>query len=299
MLYFENINEINKASNLGDSKHPLIDIRRYSDILPLMPPSNGTPLKFRFYKISLKKNFTGLMKYGKTKYDSSKGVLYFVEPGQIFSCTSTENYNGYQIFLHPDIFKSHTLSKSIKQYNFFSYEINEALFLTDNEDTTVSFLMNEAWNELNNKGDEFSIPIVLSYISTLLNTVERFYTRQFNTRKTIYNQLTSDFLQLLKNYYTNTIYTERQPSVHFFSEKLHVTPNYLSDIIKHNTGKSALNIIHEYVIEEAKILLSTSNKTISEISDILGFEYSNYFSRLFKKKIKLTPSDYRKSIGSI
>jgi len=298
MLYFKNINQLNAGLNIGNSKYPLIDIRRYSDILPLMP-HYGDPIKFGFYKISLKKNFKGLMEYGKTKYDSTKGVLYFIEPGQIFSCTSTEPYDGYQIFLHPDIFKSHSKAKNIRTYNFFSYDINEALFLTEEEEKTVSFLMNEAWNELNNKKDNFSIPIVLSYINTLLTTAERFYTRQFNTRKTIYNQLTSEFLQLLKNYYTETIYTERQPSVNFFSEKLNVTPNYLSDIIKHNTGKSALNLIHEYVLEEAKILLSTSNKSVSEISYILGFEYPTYFSRLFKKKTKLSPSEYRKSVKSI
>jgi len=297
MQHFESINEFNKYLNLRNSKHPLIDIRRYSDVISLMPKKSKA-VKLGFYKIAIKKNFKGLMEYGKTKYDSTKGIMYFLEPRQVFSWNSTEPWDGYQIFLHPDIFKSFSVSRNIKAYNFFSYEINEALFLTDKEEHTVNILINEAWDELNNE-DEFSISIILSYISSLLNITERFYTRQFNTRKTIYNQLTTDFLQLLKNYYTNTIFSERQPSVFFFSEKLHVTANYLSDIIKHNTGKSALNIIHEYVIEEAKILLSTSNKTVSEISDILGFEYSNYFSRLFRKKTKLSPSDYRKSAKSI
>ena len=159
--------------------------------------------------------------------------------------------------------------------------------------------MNEAWNELNSKGDEFSISIIMSYISTLLNITERFYTRQFNTRKIIYNQLTSNFLELLDNYYTNTQTSERHPSVNFFSEMLHVTPNHLSDIIKHHTGKSALYIIHDYVIDEAKLLLKTTNKTVTEISYILGFEYSNYFSKLFKKKTKLSPLQYRKTVNSI
>lgn len=298
MQYFENINKFNKYLGLENSKHPLIDIRRYSDILPEMPQYNE-PVKFGFYKISFKKNFTGLMHYGKTQYDSTKGVMYFMEPRQIFSCNSTETWEGFRIFLHPDIFEKYNLAKNIKSYNYFSYEINEALFLTEAEENSINIIANEAWNELNNKGDEFSVSIILSYISTLLNITERFYSRQFTTRKTIYNQLTTDFLQLLEKYFTDTILTERQPSVHFFSQKLHVTPNHLSDIIKHNTGKSALNTIHEFVIEEAKILLAGTTKTVSEISDILGFEYSSYFSRLFTKKTKISPSAYRKSVKSI
>ena len=297
MKYFENLSDLHEEFNI-QLKHPLIDIQRYSDIIPLFP-MEMEPAVFGFYKISFVKNFNGYMEYGKTKFTGTNGVLYFVEPGQTYSCTSTETWEGYQILVHPDIYKSHLSEKNINAYDFFSYDVNESLLLTQDEENTVSFIMKEAWSELNNKKDDYSIPIVLSYISTLLNTSERFYARQFTTRKTMCNQLSGDFFQLLKTYYTHNENSSQQPSLAFFSEKLNVTSNYLSDTIRHHSGKSALNIIHDYIVEEAKMLLTSSNQTVSEISSVLGFEYPNYFSRLFKRKTKLSPSEFRKSVKSI
>ena len=296
MKVFENINSLNKYFNI-DSKHPLIDIQRYSDIIPLIP-LKSEPAIFGFYKISFIQNFDGFLQYGENKFSGKNGVLYFVAPGQKYSCTSTKPWDGYQILIHPDIYKSHLTEKNIEAYNFFSYDTNESLLLTEEEENTITFIMNESWNEFNNKNDDFSIPIILSYISILLNTSERFYLRQFSTRKKMCNQLASNFFKLLKTYYRDTI-DPVLPSVFFFSEKLHVTPNYLSDVIRHYTGKSALNIIHEYIIREAKILLKTSNRSISEISYMLGFEYPTYFSRLFKKKTNISPSGFRESVNSI
>ena len=299
MKYFENIIDVNDYFKI-ESKHPLIDIRRYSDIIPAIP-NTIEPMIFDFYKISLITNFNGYLQYGKTKFTGGDGVLYFVEPGQQYSCNSTNLWDGFQILIHPDIYKKHLSEKSIQTYSFFSYDVNESLLLTREEEESVSYLMNEAWNEMNKLKDDFSIPIILSYIATLLNKSDRFYSRQFNTRKTMCNQLASDFYKQLKNYYNNTseFSNKEQPSVLYFANKLNVTPNYLSDVIKHHSGKSALNNIHDYIIEEAKVLLITSSRTVAEISSILGFEYSNYFSRLFKKKTKLSPSDYRESVKSI
>jgi len=299
MKYFENIKDVNEYFKI-ESKHPLIDIRRYSDIIPAIP-NTIEPMIFDFYKISLITNFNGYLQYGKTKFTGGDGVLYFVEPGQQYSCNSTNLWDGFQILIHPDIYKKHLSEKSIQTYSFFSYDVNESLLLTREEEESVSYLMNEAWNEMNKLKDDFSVPIILSYIATLLNKSDRFYSRQFNTRKTMCNQLASDFYKQLKNYYNNTseFSNKEQPSVLYFANKLNVTPNYLSDVIKHHSGKSALNNIHDYIIEEAKVLLITSSRTVAEISSILGFEYSNYFSRLFKKKTKLSPSDYRESVKSI
>jgi len=299
MKYFENIKDVNEYFKI-ESKHPLIDIRRYSDIIPAIP-NTIEPMIFDFYKISLITNFNGYLQYGKTKFTGGDGVLYFVEPGQQYSCNSTNLWDGFQILIHPDIYKKHLSEKSIQTYSFFSYDVNESLLLTREEEESVSYLMNEAWNEMNKLKDDFSIPIILSYIATLLNKSDRFYSRQFNTRKTMCNQLASDFYKQLKNYYNNTseFSNKEQPSVLYFANKLNVTPNYLSDVIKHHSGKSALNNIHDYIIEEAKVLLITSSRTVAEISSILGSEYSNYFSRLFKKKTKLSPSDYRESVKSI
>jgi AraC-like DNA-binding protein len=296
MKFFKSINSLNKYFNI-ESKHPLIDIRRYSDIIPLIPLKSESAI-FGFYKISFIQNFNGFMQFGEYKFNGTNGVLYFVAPGQKYSCTSTEPWDGYQILIHPAIYKSYLTEKNIDAYSFFSYGVNESLLLTQEEENTISFLMNESWNELSNKIDDFSIPIILSHISILLNISERSYLRQFNTRKKMCNQLANDFFKMLKTYYSETT-NPQQPSVLFFAEKLHVTPNYLSDVIRHHTGKSALNIIHEYIIEETKILLKTSNKSVSEISYMMGFEYPTYFSRLFKKKTDISPSHFRKSVNRV
>ena len=170
MKYFKNIDDLNNALNI-DSKHPLIDIQRYEDIIHKIPLKTDT-IVYGFYKISFVKNFNGFMQFGKTKFTGKNGILYFITPGEKYSCTSTSQWEGYQILIHEDIFKNYLTGKNINIYNFFSYDVNESLLLTNEEENTICFLMQEAWNELNGQKDDFSIPIVLSYISTLLNMSE-------------------------------------------------------------------------------------------------------------------------------
>ncbi len=297
MKFFKTIHELNEYFNI-DSSHPLIDIRRFEDVR-LSTTIKYEPVIYGFYKILFIRNFDGFMRQGKTKFDSTNGILYFITPGQTYTCTATAPWEGYQLLIHPDIFKHYLTEKDINAYNFFSYNVDESLLLTAEEEPAVEFLMSSSWNELHNKNDAFSIPIILSSISILLNMSERFYRRQFDTRNAMCDQLTAQFFVLLKTYYNDAPQPIKQPTVSFFSKKLAVTPNYLSDMIRHNTGKSALAVIHEYVIEEAMILLKTSDESISQISMMLGFEYPSYFSRLFKKKTAVSPSTFRKSVKSI
>ena len=265
MKHFKEIQNINEFYNV-ELKHPLIDIQKFEDVKSKNLIKNE-PISLDFYKISFVKNFNGFIQIGDTKFDGENGVLHFVEPGQIYTCNSTNPWEGYQIVIHSDIFKKYFTHKKISTYDFFAYEVNETLLLVQEEEKLVNNLMEMAWNEFNNSKDTFSIPIILSYISTLLNLTERFYARQFDTRKTLYNQLSSNFFELLKTYYSETTNFEvQQPSVQYFANKLNVTPNYLSDTIRHHSGKSALTIIHDFVVEEAKIQLTTSNHTVSEIS---------------------------------
>jgi len=298
LKHFKDIQNLSEFYDV-DFKHPLIDIKKYEDTND-EKLIKYEPISFDFYTISFVKNFNGYIQIGNTKFDGDNGVLHFIEPGQLYTCNSTNSWKGYQILIHPDIFEKHFSHKKISNYDFFSYEVNETLLLAKEEEKLVSNLIELAWDEFNNRKDNFSLPIVLSYISTLLNLTERFYARQFDTQKILHNQLSSNFFDLLKTYYSKTTNSEiQQPTVQFFADKLNVTPNYLSDTIKHHSGKSALTIIHDFVIEEAKKLLSTSNITVSEISYQLGFEYPNYFSRLFKRKTNLSPTEYRKSVKSI
>jgi AraC-like DNA-binding protein len=298
LKYFKDIQSIRKFNNV-DIKHPLIDILKYEEISNEKLIKNE-PIIIDFYKISFVKNFNGFIQIGNTKFEGENGVLHFVEPKQVYTCNSTNPWKGFQILIHPDIFKNHFTHKKINTYNFFSYEVNETLLLNKEEEKLVSNLMEMAWSEFNSQKDAFSIPIILSYISTLLNLAERFYERQFDTRKKLCNQLSSVFFDMLKTYYSKSTDIEiQQPSVQYFANKLNITPNYLSDTVKHHSGKSALTIIHDFIIEEAKNKLTNSNFTVSEISYQLGFEYPNYFSRLFKRKTNLSPSEYRKSVKSI
>ncbi len=298
MKHFKDIENLADFYNI-DIKHPLIDIQKYEDAKSNSLIKNE-PISFDFYKISFVKNFNGFIQIGDTKFSGENGILHFIEPQQVYTCNSTNPWKGFQILIHSDIFKKHFTHKKISTYDFFSYEVNETLLLIEDEETLVSNLMQMAWNEFNNNKDTFSIPIILSYIGTLLNLTERFYARQFDTRKKLGNQLSRDFHYLLKSYYSETQNIEiQQPTVQFFANKLSVTPNYLSDTIRHQSGKSALTIIHDFVIEESKKQLLTSDLTISEISYKLGFEYPNYFSRLFKRKTKLSPTEYRKSVKSV
>jgi AraC family transcriptional regulator, transcriptional activator of pobA len=296
--HFKSIQNLSEFYNI-DLRHPLIDIQKYEDTKSNNLIKNE-PIRFDFYIISFVKNFNGFIQIGNTKFEGENGVLHFIEPQQKYTCNSTNPWKGYQVLIHPDIFKEYFSYKDINMYDFFSYEVNETLLLVEEEEKLVSDLLEMAWNEFHNKKDTFSMPIILSYISTLLNLTERFYARQFETRKTLFNQLSSDFFDLLKSYYSQNKEVEtQQPTVQFFAQKLNVTPNYLSDTIKHHSGKPALTIIHDFVIEEAKKQLTTSNQTVSEISYQLGFEYPNYFSRLFKQKTSFSPTEYRKSVKSI
>ena len=281
MKHFKDIQNISEFYDI-DLKHSLINILKYEEINSGKIIKNE-PISFDFYKISFVKNFNGFIQIGNTKFEGDNGVLHFVEPKQIHTCNSTNPWKGYEILIHPNIFNKHFSHKKISSYDFFSYEVNETLLLTKEEKKSVGNLMEMAWKEFNVK-DDFSIPIILSYISTLLNLSERFYARQFETRKKLNNQLSSDFYNLLNTYYITNNREIQQPTVNYFANKLNITPNYLSDTIRHHSGKSALSIIHDFVIKEAKRLLIKSNHTVSEISYHLGFEYPTYFSRLFKQK---------------
>lgn len=298
MKQFDSIKNLSEYYGVN-LKHPLIDIRKYEDVKGERIIKKE-PIRYGFHTISFVRNFNGFIQIGNTQFEGDNGVLYFIEPNQLYTCNSTDLWEGYHISIHPNIFKEHFSHQEISTYDFFSYEVNESLLLTEQEKEVVENLLEMSWNEFHNHKDSFSIPIILSYISTLLNLAERFYARQFESRKSLHNQLLREFYELLYNYYVDSMDNEiQQPTVSHFALRLNVTPNYLSDTIRHHSGKSALQVIQDFVIEEAKRQLAYSTQTVSELSYKLGFEYPSYFSRLFKRKTKMSPSQYRKSVKSI
>jgi AraC-like DNA-binding protein len=238
------------------------------------------------------------MRYGKEYYDFQEGTLICIAPNQIITIenddSSTNDIDGWGLFFHPDIIRGSSLGNKMKDYTFFSYEVNEALHLSDKEKETLSDCINKLENELTENIDKHSQTLINSNIELLLNYCNRYYDRQFITRKKANTDLLIRFENIVSNYFnTNELQNKGLPSVKYFAELLFLSPNYLSDLLKKETGKNAQEHIHYFLVEEAKNILMSSDKSVSEIAYSLGFEYPQYFSKLFKQKTGFTPVEYR------
>ncbi len=251
-----------------------------------------------FYGISLKKGVSGKLKYGQNYYDFDEGVLAMTAPKQILSVDSSENYkvSGYWLVFHADFILNYPLGKAIKNYGFFSYAVNEALHLSEKEEKMLKNIFKNIEQEYLTSIDQFSQDVMISHLELLLNYSNRFYNRQFLTRKKEGNDLLSKMEELLDSYFKNDKLVELGlPTVQYFAEKMSVSPNYLSDMLRTLTGQSTQQHIHNKLIEKAKETLTTSNLSISEIAYQLGFEHPQSFSKLFKSKTNLTPLEFRAS----
>lgn len=248
-----------------------------------------------FYMIAMKKIKSGLFLYGKTKYDHDNGSMSFVKPRQIIEIADIElTETGFVIFVHEDFLLGHHLHEEIKKYGFFDYETNEALHLSPKEEETIWELFRKIDAENNNNPDEFSKEIILTHIDSILKYSNRFYRRQFINRKTISGTTVSKFIDTLSSYFkSGLLHTQGLPTVKHLASKLNTSSRYLSDILKQETGKTALEHIHIFLIDEAKNLLISTDKSISETAYELGFENLPYFSRLFKKEVGMSPNKYR------
>jgi len=242
------------------------------------------------------------MHYGQQKYDFDEGVMYFMAPGQVLSVNNdpndTKKRSGWMLLIHPDFLWNTTLAKKIKQYDFFDYSVHEALFLSEKEEATLNTIVQNIEQEYHANIDKFSQSIIISQIETLLNYSERFYQRQFITRKITNHQVLDRLEELLDNYFGNEEQAVKGlPTVQYIAEALNVSPNYLSGLLKVLTGQSTQQHIHEKLIETAKEKLSTTTLSISEIAYELGFEHPQSFSKLFKTKTKLSPLEFRQSFN--
>jgi AraC-like DNA-binding protein len=253
-----------------------------------------------FYKISYKPRLSGRVRYGQHYYDFDEGGLLFAAPGQIIG--SNEEHAGvcssYTLLIHPDFLLGYALAKKIKQYGFFSYAANEALHLSDKEKETIIGIFKIIEEELNSRIDDFSHDLIISQIELLLNYANRFYKRQFITRKTLSNDLLQQLEEVLDNHFNNDRSTnEGIPTVQYLAEQLHISPSYLSDMLRSLTGQNAQQHIHHKLIEKAKEKLSTTSLSVSEVAYELGFEHPQSFSKLFKTKTNLSPLEFRQSFN--
>ncbi|MEO7215716.1 helix-turn-helix transcriptional regulator [Mucilaginibacter sp.] len=253
-----------------------------------------------FYKISYKPKLGGKLQYGQSYYDFDEGGLLFISPGQVIGNTDSDGAvcSEYTLLIHPDFFLGHSLSKSIKQYGFFSYATNEGLHLSEDEKATIMEIFKMIEKELNSRIDDFSQDVVISQVELLLNYANRFYKRQFITRKAVSNDLLAKLDDLLADYFNNErSLTQGIPTVQFLSENLNISPSYLSDMLRSLTGQNAQQHIHNKLIEKAKERLSTTSLSVSEVAYALGFEHPQSFNKLFKTKTNLSPLEFRRSFN--
>ena len=252
---------------------------------------------FNFYKVSYKKTLKGKMGYGQGYYDFNEGGMIFTAPNQLLS-TSQEDmeYEGFSLLIHPDFIRNHAWSTKIKTYGFFSYTANEALFLSDKEKQIIFSVFDNIQTELNGTIDDFSQDVIISHIEVLLNYSNRFYKRQFITRKTTNSDLLIK-LELLLNEYFEKEYTLNKglPTVDYLGDQLNLSPRYLSDMLRSLTGQNGQQHIHEKLIEKAKEYLTATNLTVAEIAYQLGFEHPQSFNKLFKNKTNQTPVQFKQT----
>lgn len=302
-LKFESLSEAHHALGLPPPKHPLIALINNNCISSSQLNSPHQSHVLNIYKISYKPKFSGRLKYGQGHYDFDEGGLMFAAPGQIFGASSDEDLNAatnslYTLLIHPDFLLNYPIAKKIKQYGFFSYSANETLHLSEEEKTTILSIFKMIGDELNSKIDNFSQDVVISEIELLLTFADRFYKRQFITRKAANNDLLQKLEDLLNDYFNHDgSLTKRLPTVGYLAEQLNLTPSYLSDMLRSLTGQSAQQHIHEKLIEKAKEILSTTNLSVSEVAYTLGFEHSQSFSKLFKTKTNQSPLEFRRSFN--
>jgi AraC-like DNA-binding protein len=266
------------------------------------PEFNMTSWVLDFYSISLKRNPAVKMKYGQQEYDFDEGILFFMAPGQVFRVEVTDSlpikHSGWILLIHPDFLWNTSLAKTIRQCDYFDYSVNEALFLSEKEESTLNNIVQLIRQEYHSNIDKFSQSIIISQIETLLNYAERFYHRQFITRKKASHQILERLEKLLNNYFSSEELLEKGlPTVQYISESLNVSPNYLRGLLNVLTGQSTQQHIHNKLIEKAKEKLSTTNLSVSEIAYELGFEHPQSFSKLFKTKTKLSPMEFRQSFN--
>lgn len=293
MMHFKTIGDLHRHNGYPPPDNPMLSLLRCTQVCDFSTVYSGD-----FYMISFKKMKSGEFVYGKTKYDGESGSMYFTKPRQAVGLRNIElEEDGFSIYFHEDYLNGHPLHSEIKKYHYFDYEANEALHLSPKEEQIIWELYNKISTEYNNNQDEYSKDIMLGHIDSILKYSQRFYKRQFIHRTEMSGTLISKFNQSLSAYFESGQLIEKGlPTVAYMASSLHLSPRYLSDLLKQETGKTAIELIHISLISEAKNMLKGENSTVAEIAYALGFENLPYFSRLFKKETGISPVQFRKQV---
>ncbi|WP_118952091.1 helix-turn-helix domain-containing protein [Taibaiella helva] len=296
----KSISEFHQFMQLPSPPHPLVSVVRFEDFnRECLAPFSRV---MDFYSIAVKRNFHVKMKYGQKPYDFNEGILFCMSPGQVLRVETDHHQEsnpvGWNLLIHPDLLWHTPLAKTIKKYAYFDYAVNEALFLSPKEEGLLIDIMQRIDEESRANIDQFSQDVIIAQIELLLTYTERFYHRQFLTRKIDNHQVLDRLEQVLSAYFIDeTLLEKGLPTVTYVAEQLHISPNYLSGLLKILTGQSTQQHIHEKVIEKAKEQLSTTTLSVSEIAYCLGFGHPQSFSKFFKAKTALSPLAFRQSFS--
>jgi AraC-like DNA-binding protein len=290
---FATIGELYDLMQRPRPRHPLVSVIDHCEFYANRPRVSAL-YRFGFYTISCKK-FDGLLSYGKSQYDFRDGSLMFTAPGQVLGAgPDVEVDEGWALFFHPDLLHGTGLGSKMHEYSFFHYEVNEALHISEEEDAIIKDCVGKIAREYMQSIDKHTQSVIVSNIELLLNYGNRFYDRQFYTRAKVNADVVQRFEILLKDYFNQSELIEAGlPDVTYFSSRLNLSANYLSDLLQKFTGKSTLEHIHLELVEKAKSLLWGTDNSISEIAYGLGFQYASHFTKIFKAKTGKSPSEYR------
>lgn len=298
---FKTISEFHQFRELPRPEHPLISVINVESMKHL---SNNEPISLvlDFYAIALKRNFNGKMKYGQQDYDFDEGLMTFMSPGQVFSIEINKDeelkHSGWMLYVHPDFLWNTSLARKIKEYEYFDYSVHEALFLSEKEEASIVAIMQNIDQEYRANIDKFSQDLIAAQLEVLFTYAERFYHRQFITRKITSHKILNSLKNIVTAYFNSDDLIKRGlPTVTYIAETLNISPNYLSGLLKTLTGQSTQQYLHEKLIEKAKEKLSATDLSVSEIAYTLGFEHPQSFSKLFKAKTKLSPLEFRNTFS--
>jgi AraC-like DNA-binding protein len=290
------VSEVHDFFGMKKPKHPLVSVLPITDEI-INFDYGETAYIFDLYQIHLKMGISGSLSYGRNTYDFQEGTMLFTAPNQTIKVDSSEEQSGgsgWTLLFHPDLIRKSELGKVIDKYSFFHYEANEALHLSEEEQESISELVNKIEKEYSQNIDRHSQELIVSNIKLIFDYCTRYYDRQFYTRTNLNKDFVSKFESLLKNYFSSDKPLDLGvPTVKYCGSELNMSPHYLSDMLRKETGKSAQDHIYSFLIDRAKTLLLSSEETISQIAYVLGFEYPQHFSKLFKTKTGMSPAEYR------
>lgn len=294
MKHFKTLTELTKFNGFDPPESPLIAPLRCKNSCNV----GDRAFTSDFYMIGFKKMRSGMFLYGRTRYDHDSGSMSFVKPRQVIELKDLQfEEDGFLLLFHEDYLNGHPLHHEIKKYSYFEYETNEALHLSPKEEQSMWDLYNKIESECNTNPDEYSRDIILGHIDSMLKYSQRYYKRQFINRNTASGKMASKFNDALSAYFEKgQLLDKGLPTVNFMAEELNLSPRYLSDLLKQETGKTAMELIHIFLISEAKNILTGSDNNIAETAYSLGFDNLPYFSRLFKKEVGVSPLQFRKQI---